>query len=177
MASSRTISYFLVLMVLSIFSFSEAREILVGSNTDAWKIPSSDSESLNRWAEGSRFQIGDSLVWKYDAQKDSVLQVTKQDYATCNISSPIAKYKDGSTKVKLDRSGPLYFISGASGHCEKGQKLIVVVLSARHGLTGISPAPSPMEYDGPAVAPTSSGTSLRGGLMVILGGLVGMVLF
>ncbi|KAF8389207.1 hypothetical protein HHK36_025900 [Tetracentron sinense] len=147
-----------------------ARDILVGSKTDAWKIPSSESDSLNRWAEGSRFQVGDSLVWKYNAEEDSVLQVTKKDYLSCNVSSSIAEYKDGNTKVKLDRSGPFYFISGVKGNCEKGQKLIVVVLSGRHRFMGISPAPSPMEYDGPAMAPTSSAASLRGGLMVVLVG-------
>ncbi|KAE8672060.1 nuclear nucleic acid-binding protein C1D [Hibiscus syriacus] len=54
--------------------------------------------------------------------------------------------------------GPFYFISGAKGHCEQGQKLVVVVLSPRHSYTGISPAPSPAEIEGPAVAPTSNGS-------------------
>jgi hypothetical protein len=55
---SRAISAFVLLFVLS---YSEAREIMVGGKTDAWKIPSSQSDSLNQWAEGSRFLIGDSL--------------------------------------------------------------------------------------------------------------------
>ncbi|GMY29177.1 early nodulin-like protein 1 [Fagus crenata] len=163
---SRAISAFVLLFVLS---YSEAREIMVGGKTDAWKIPSSQSDSLNQWAEGSRFLIGDSLVWKYDSGKDSVLQVNKENYVSCNTSNPIEEYKDGNTKVKLDRSGPFYFISGSKGHCEKGQKLVVVVLSPRHRYTGISPAPSPVEFDGPAVAPTSSATKLQSGLMVALG--------
>ncbi|XP_010242072.1 PREDICTED: early nodulin-like protein 1 [Nelumbo nucifera] len=176
MAFSRPLASCMLLVCL-LFSFSEAREILVGGKTDAWEIPSSEPESLNRWAGASRFQIGDSLVWKYDANKDSVLQVTKEAYASCNVSSPIAEYKDGNTKVVLDRSGPFYFISGANGHCEKGQKLIVVVLSPRSGFISFSPAASPSEIEAPAVAPTSSATSLKGGLMVVLGILVGMVLF
>ena len=109
-----------------------------------------------KWAEASRFQVGDSLgtipilnlrflafphlgfvhlfqefayssgfcfvftVWNYDPSKDSLLQVSKKDYDSCNTSSPIAVYKDGNTKVKLDRSGPFYFISGTRGNCEKG---------------------------------------------------------
>ncbi|XP_042964779.1 early nodulin-like protein 3 [Carya illinoinensis] len=100
-----------------------AREFLVGGKTKAWIIPAFDSKSLNKWAEGSRFQIGDSLVWNYDPSKNSLLQVSEKDYESCSTSSPIAVYKDGNTKVKLDRSGPLYFISGIEGHCEKGQKL------------------------------------------------------
>ncbi|KAG7953707.1 hypothetical protein I3843_12G123000 [Carya illinoinensis] len=157
-----------VFMLLLLFSFSEAREIVVGGSADAWKTPSSQSESLNKWAESFCFRVGDSLVWKYDGGKDSVLQVNKEDYLSCNTSKPIEEYKDGNTKVMLDRSGPFYFISGANGHCEKGQKFVVVVLSPRHRYTGISPAPSPVELEGPAVAPTSSATRLQGGLMVAL---------
>ncbi|KDP33508.1 hypothetical protein JCGZ_07079 [Jatropha curcas] len=166
----RVIPFSLVLITLML-GFSEAKDVLIGGKTDAWKIPSSQSDSLNKWAETARFQIGDSLVWKYDSQKDSVLQVTREAYLSCNTSNPIEEYKDGNTKVKLDRSGPFYFISGAEGHCEKGQKIIVVVLSTRNRITAISPAPSPaeFEFEGPAVAPTSSATSLKGSLVVALG--------
>ncbi|XP_021597148.2 early nodulin-like protein 1 [Manihot esculenta] len=162
----------LLLTVALLLGFSEAKEILVGGKTDAWKIPSSQSDSLNNWAESARFRIGDFLVWKYDSQKDSVLQVTREAYLSCNTSNPIEEYGDGNTKVKLDRSGAYYFISGAEGHCVKGQKMIVVVLSQRHRYTGISPAPSPAEFEGPAVAPTSAATSLKGSLVVSLGVLL-----
>lgn len=104
-----------------------------------------------------------------------MLQVSEKDFESCSTSSPIAVYKDGSTKVKLDRSGSFYFISGAEGHCEKGQKLVTVVLSLRRQFSYVSPAPSPVEFEGPAVAPTSGGASLRGGLMVVFGFLVGLV--
>ncbi|KAJ6383076.1 hypothetical protein OIU77_031490 [Salix suchowensis] len=162
------------LVLMSFFvGLSQAKDVLVGGKTDAWKIPSSESsDSLNKWAEAARFLVGDSLVWKYDGQKDSVLQVTKESYASCNTTNPIEEYKDGNTKVNLDRSGPFYFISGAQGHCEKGQKLAVVVLSQKHRYTGISPSPSPAEFDGPAVAPTSSASTLRGGFLVALGVLI-----
>ncbi|XP_028064312.1 early nodulin-like protein 1 [Camellia sinensis] len=106
--------------------------------------------------------------WNYDSNKDSVLQVSKRDYVTCNTSSPIAEYKDGNTKVRLDKAGPFYFISGAEGHCEKGQRLIVVVMSERHRRhLGIAPAPSPAEFQGPAIAPTSGATRFQGGLVVV----------
>lgn len=99
-----------------------------------------------------------------------MLQVSKRDYVTCNTSSPIEEYKDGNTKVKLDHSGPYYFISGSQGHCQKGQKLIVIVLSSKHSNHfGMAPAPSPVHFDGPAVAPTSSSAGLGGGLAVVFG--------
>ncbi|KAL7187226.1 hypothetical protein ACSBR1_037320 [Camellia fascicularis] len=174
--SARDLVSSVLVFLMMIISFSEARELLVGGKTNAWKTPSSESESLNLWAQNSRFLIGDSLVWNYDGNKDSVVEVRKRDYITCNTSSPIAEHKDGNTKVKLDRSGPFYFISGEEGHCEKGQKLIVVVMSAKHATRhfGIAPAPSPVDFQGPAVAPTSAAAAavLYGGLMVALAGFV-----
>ncbi|KAL7122307.1 hypothetical protein ACP275_01G037700 [Erythranthe tilingii] len=175
-------SVVVLLIVLFSVGFSEARDYLVGGKADAWKIPTSDSDSLNHWAQNSRFLIGDSLVWQYDAASDSVLQVTKRDYVTCNTSSPIETYTGGQTKVKLEQYGPHYFISGAQGHCEKGQKLIVVVISERHHRhIEVSPAPSPAEFEGPAAAPApapaSGARSLSGGLLtVVLGALLGLVM-
>ncbi|KAL3500309.1 hypothetical protein ACH5RR_039402 [Cinchona calisaya] len=173
---SRAISSSSTILVLCclFFSFSEAnRDLLAGGKTDSWKIPSSESDSLNKWAQRSRFIIGDTLVWNYDGSKDSVLLVNKRDYITCNTSSPIEAYNDGNTKVKLEHSGPYHFISGAEGHCEKGQKFLVVVLSEKHGRKFISPAPSPVEeFQGPAVAPTSSASRFKGSLLMVAFGAV-----
>ncbi|XP_071723948.1 early nodulin-like protein 14 [Rutidosis leptorrhynchoides] len=162
----------LALFLLLFSSLCEARDILVGGKTDSWKIPTAQSDTINQWAGDSRFRIGDTLVLNYDKEKDSVLEVTKEAYMSCNTSNPITEYKDGNTKVKLDRSGPFYFISGAEGHCAKGLKLIVVVMSPRHS-TISSPAPSPMESEGPAVAPTSSATSLKATILMGFGAVFG----
>ncbi|CAI8599539.1 unnamed protein product [Vicia faba] len=171
--SSRTVSASLLFMFF-LFGLSAAKELLVGGNVNAWKVPSSEADSLNKWAEKSRFNVGDHLVWKYDGGKDSVLQVSKDDYANCNSSNPIEEYNDGNTKVKLDRPGPFYFISGAKGHCEKGQKLVVVVITPRRRHSAVSPAPSPAPSsaeleEGPAVAPTSSAPVLHTGSVTALG--------
>lgn len=109
-------------------------------------------------------------VFRYEAGKDSVLQVTREAYEKCNTTSPKSTYTDGNTKVKLDQAGPVYFISGTEGHCQKGQKLRLVVVTPRN--SEFSPAPSPSElYDGPAVAPTSGAAKLTG-----VFGVVGLVL-
>ncbi|WOK95052.1 early nodulin-like protein 1 [Canna indica] len=179
MASSLNSHSLLCLLILAIFTSSEAKDFLVGGNENAWRVPPTTTDSLNQWAENNRFQVGDSLVWKYDAGKDSVLQVTREAYLSCNKSSPIAEHKDGATVVELRRSGAYYFISGAEGACEEGEKLIVVVLSDRHSLRalGLAPAPAPAEYEGPAVAPTSgaarstaaaAAAALSTGMMVVL---------
>lgn len=61
-----------------------------------------------------------------------MIQVRKKDYERCDRSEPIRGYKDGHTKIELKRSGPFYFISGEEGHCQRGEKLLVVVLSPNH---------------------------------------------
>ncbi|XP_073314650.1 early nodulin-like protein 13 [Primulina huaijiensis] len=146
---------------------SEARVYLVGGKNNAWRTPSSEADSLSSWSEKSRFLIGDSLVFEYDGSKDSVLLVTKGDYLACNTSSPIESYSGGNTTVKLERSGPYYFISGEQGNCVNGQKVIVVVISERHNrFIGGSPAASPEEGMSPAPLPTSGGEMPMGGLVV-----------
>ncbi|KAK9274846.1 hypothetical protein L1049_022100 [Liquidambar formosana] len=177
MASFRTFLPYLALVFL-LFTLSESKEILVGGKENSWKIPSSPSENLNQWAQKTRFKVGDFLVWKYDGKADSVLQVTMEDYESCNTSKPTKEYKDGNTKIELNESGPFYFISGAEGHCVKGQKLTVVVLSGQHGKGGEppvpAPAPSPVESYGPAAlapTPANDGGGLRGGFVGVMLGL------
>ncbi|XP_043694097.1 early nodulin-like protein 1, partial [Telopea speciosissima] len=186
-----------LILLFLLFTFSEAngREILVGGKSDSWKIPSSAAEALNHWAEATRFKIGDSLIWNYDPKQDSVVEVDQENYDRCNTSNSIAEYKDGNTKVKLNRSGPFYFISGAQGNCQKGEKLIVVVLSPNHDkpkksppspspgpVWSDTPVPSPMGFHTPAPAPEKSGGAggFSGGVvaaLMVFGSLVGMALF
>ncbi|KAL0843641.1 hypothetical protein Bca101_016887 [Brassica carinata] len=119
----------------------EGREILVGGKSNTWKVPDSTEETLNHWSERTRFKIGDSLLWKYNAENDSVMQVNQKDYERCDRSEPIRGYKDGHTKIELNRSGPFYFISGEEGHCQRGEKLLVVVLSPNHNRSNAADAP------------------------------------
>ncbi|CAN8273409.1 unnamed protein product [Cochlearia groenlandica] len=165
---------------------SKPRLILVGGYFGAWKIPDSSNNTLNHWAENNRFKIGDFLVWKYEKNVDSVLQVTKEDYEYCNTSNPLKQYNDGDTKVELEKSGPYFFISGAPSNCEKGEKITLVVLAERKPSGGggddnpkISPISSPTLA--PAQAPTAVhnaavglkvGSGLCGFLTAVVIGLV-----
>ncbi|CAB87774.1 putative protein [Arabidopsis thaliana] len=89
-----------------------------------WVVPpANSSESFNDWASNKRFQVGDIIQFKY--KKDSVMQVTKESYKQCNSSHPRFYSNTGKTRFMFDHSVPYYFISGTSGHCEKGQKMIV----------------------------------------------------
>lgn len=58
---SRTVTLPVLLLVFFFISFSEGRDYLIGGKPNAWTIPTSESDSLNHWAQKSRFLIGDSL--------------------------------------------------------------------------------------------------------------------
>lgn len=61
-------------------------------------------------------------------KKDSVLEVTQEDYEKCRSAHPLFYSNNGNTIYTLNRSDLFYFISGVSGHCERGLKMIIKVL-------------------------------------------------
>lgn len=137
------------LCVVMLMQRVEATSFTVGGSK-GWTCPSDSTPLYNQWAERMRFQIGDSLLFVYPGESDSVLLVTKDDYTNCNTNSPLEKHTDGHTEFKLNQSGPHYFISGNKDNCLKNEKLVVVVLSDRTKknsssttLSPPSPAPSP----------------------------------
>uniref|UniRef100_A0A2N9FWV3 Phytocyanin domain-containing protein n=1 Tax=Fagus sylvatica TaxID=28930 RepID=A0A2N9FWV3_FAGSY len=180
MASLRTSIPVLTLLLL-LFTFSEAKVFQVGGNENSWNTTTS-SESLNHWAENERFEVGDFLIFEYNPKIDSLLEVSKEDYESCKVTNAIKEYKDGKTKVELDKSGPFYFISKAKGSCEKGQKLTVVVLSNKHHHKhSPSPASAPgaqapgAQAPGPALppyTPPNGAIGLRGGFIGIVVGII-----
>ncbi|KAJ4815824.1 Early nodulin-like protein 1 [Rhynchospora pubera] len=176
------VSLFFLILSLCLTT-AQAKEFLVGGKVNAWAVPASSSDTLNKWAEASRFQVGDSLVWNFDPEKDSVLRVTREAYLACNTTNPVASYKNGSTVMTLNHSGAYYFISGISDNCQKGEKVIVVVMSERHSFRKhLAPAPAPesgADFRAPAFAPTAGAQDRvvvsRGMLSLVLGlGLVAL---
>ncbi|XP_055802333.1 early nodulin-like protein 1 [Solanum dulcamara] len=169
------LAYF-VIITFSTRCFCEAREFVVDGKENSWKIPSSPNE-LNKWAEKNRFQIGDYIVLNYDPKSDSVLEVNEEDYNNCNKAQPIKTYKDGETKILLDKSGPFFFISGANGHCENGQKLQLKVLSPQHSSSNDHfTASAPVKFITPAPSPVSGSSGMKigiiGGFMVMLASFI-----
>jgi hypothetical protein len=69
---SKTASTSLLFLFL-LFGFSAAKELLVGGKIDSWKVPSSEADSLNRWAEKSRFNVGDHLGNFFNIHKHSFI--------------------------------------------------------------------------------------------------------
>ncbi|XP_019251245.1 PREDICTED: early nodulin-like protein 1 [Nicotiana attenuata] len=154
---------FLFLIFLEFFCSSQAYTFHAGGK-NGWILK--PFESYNHWAERNRFQVNDTIVFKYKKGHDSVLIVHKDDYIKCKKNKPIHAFKNGHSKFKFPKSGPFYFISGHADNCKNGQKLIVVVLSPNHNKTSVetsSPSPAP--------APTKSAAAS------IMGGSSGLVWF
>ncbi|KAJ6753606.1 hypothetical protein OIU79_026439 [Salix purpurea] len=128
-----------VFHVLGLLSFllviekSNAFQFPVGGDLKGWTVPDNTSSKnhYNDWANITRFQIGDSLLFSYDSSKDSVLQVSKEDYDNCTTTNPIAAFHDAKTVITFKHSGPYYFISGNKDNCLKNEKVVVVVLADR----------------------------------------------
>lgn len=153
MAFQRHMNIFFFFLLLSCFLFSsQASKFYVGGR-DGWVLH--PSENYTHWTQKNRFQINDTLVFKYKKGSDSVLVVNKDDYYNCNTKNPIKKLEEGDSEYKLDKSGPFFFISGKEQNCEKGQKLIVTVLSVKHSNTSHQ-NPPPKTPIAPTQAPTPS---------------------
>ncbi|CAH9099977.1 unnamed protein product, partial [Cuscuta europaea] len=122
---------------LMLLSSCDALEFDVGGS-DGWVL--NPSESYEHWATRMRFQVNDSLVFRYDEGHDTVLEVKgRDDYEKCSTQNPVNKMDDGNSVFKLDRPGPFYFISGNRECCLKGQKVVVVVLAARNENSTLPP--------------------------------------
>lgn len=136
-------------MLACLFTTSYSYQFTVGGK-DGWVL--NPSVDYNTWSQHMRFIINDSVLFKYKQGADSVLEVSKDDYDKCNTGNPIKKMEDGNSIFTLDRSGPFYFISGNKDNCDKGQKLQIVVISARN-------QGKPPQTPAPAVAPPSNGST------------------
>lgn len=91
------------------------------------------------------------VVFVYPKDQDSVLLVEPADYNACNTSSYVKKFDDGDTVVTLDRSGPLFFISGVEANCRANEKLIVMVAGSAS-----APAPAAQQGSGSPTPSTSA---------------------
>ncbi|XP_065010229.1 early nodulin-like protein 3 [Musa acuminata AAA Group] len=142
-------------VLLGLLVDSTGAYVFYAGGRDGWVLH--PSESYHDWAGRNRFQVNDTIVFRYKKGSDSVLVVTKQDYDACDVSKPIQKLDGGDSVFKIDRSGPFYFISGAPGKCSQGQKLVVVVMAVRQPPSEPSvPSPASPPHIPPSPTPAAS---------------------
>ncbi|CAH1453524.1 unnamed protein product [Lactuca virosa] len=185
---------FSILFIVLIQSNVIAYQFQVG-NLQAWNIPTStDPKIYTNWPKKLNFKIGDSLLFLYPPSEDSVIQVTKESYDTCNLKDPILYMNNGNSLFNITSPGVFYFTSGVSGHCEKSQKLQISVFAADGSLPlppssapGGALADSAPSYptvfggipSGPGAKSSSSSSTVKvsvlisAGIGVLMWGLVG----
>ncbi|GAA0165619.1 hypothetical protein LIER_20974 [Lithospermum erythrorhizon] len=118
-------SFFILILAFQVVLVSSI-EFNVGGKK-GWVVPQSkDDQHYNDWASENRFKVDDTLNFEF--KDDSVLVVTEEEYEKCISARPMFFSNNGNTVFKLNRPGLFYFISGVSGHCSKGLKMIVKVL-------------------------------------------------
>ncbi|EFJ08073.1 hypothetical protein SELMODRAFT_429219 [Selaginella moellendorffii] len=133
----------------------ESAEYVVGESA-GWMIPSA-AVNYSAWALKHNYHPGDTLLFNYQQQGDSVLEVNRADFMNCIKTNPINHHSDGKTLIRISRPGPHWFISGVPGHCEQGQKFGIMATPASPGSrsspsTPQAPSPtpsSPSSHSGP----------------------------
>ncbi|KAA0061324.1 mavicyanin-like [Cucumis melo var. makuwa] len=120
------LAFFFLILLSFHFLPAISTDFLVG-DSDGWSVPKpKEADKYNKWASHNRFNVDDTVHFKYE--KDSVMMVTEEEYKQCVSPKPLFYENNGDSVVKLDRAGLFYFISGVSGHCQKGQRMIIKVL-------------------------------------------------
>ncbi|CAL4978451.1 unnamed protein product [Urochloa decumbens] len=140
----------LAVLLAASSSSADARDFHVGG----WAP--NPAEPFNTWAERNRFQVNDTLVFRYNKDADAVLVVTQSHYDACNTTEPILRLAGGESRFVFNASGPYFFISADAGRCKAGERLIVVVLAVRNNNNN---TPSPPTLSPPKSSSPSPPTS------------------
>lgn len=85
------------------------------------------------------------------------MEVREADYKKCNATHPTFFSNTGNTVFRLNHSGLFFFISGVSGHCGMGQRMIIKVMAADESSSSSSPGGESSRS--PAAAVLSLGVS------------------
>ncbi|GJV06746.1 uclacyanin 1-like protein [Tanacetum coccineum] len=117
-----------------------AVDYTVGRPNGGWDL----STDLSAWASSQTFSVGDNLDFQFTSTHD-VLEVTKENYDSCGLGSPISTTVTSPARFPLTAAGSRYFICGRGAHCSQGMKVQIDV--------GSTAAPAP-----PQTTPPSSPT-------------------
>ncbi|KAJ4824125.1 hypothetical protein Tsubulata_038787 [Turnera subulata] len=120
MANNR-VSLLVMLLVIALSPLVCSATLYNVGDSGDWRL----GIDYNQWACSKSFHVGDTIVFKFNPQIYNVVQVSKQDYESCNASSPINIYITGHDYITLQSAVDSYFLSGFPGQCHGGLKLKV----------------------------------------------------
>ncbi|XP_029126143.1 mavicyanin-like [Cajanus cajan] len=130
----------MLVVIATIFlpSIAMAKEFVVGDD-HGWTI----GFNYAAWAADKTFQVGDTLVFNYDAGKHNVFKVNGTLFQSCTVPPASEGLHTGSDSIVLETPGRKWYICGFVGHCNAGQKLVITVQPQNLPPT---PAPSPLQH-------------------------------
>lgn len=194
---------FLSLIAFGFAITSNANTYTVGDNS-GWDI----STNLDTWEQDKKFIVGDVLgnysfilymcfscylfllilrrysfvlsVFQY-ASTDSVCEVGKESFQTCNTTNVIKCFSDGNTSIPLTSPGERYFFCGNRLYCYSGMKLDVLVernqsIVAEAPLTGVPEAESGgSKNNNPSTVVPSTAMFVRVGSESVCLGIFGLL--
>ncbi|KAL2944095.1 Uclacyanin 1 [Bienertia sinuspersici] len=129
-----------------------ATTYMVG-DTSGWDI----STNLDSWKTGKKFVVGDVLAFQYSSSTDSVCEVTKKEFDSCETTNALQQSTSGNTTFPLTKPGDRYFVCCNRLYCLGGMKLHIHVES--DSTTAASPVGAPDAAPGPG--PTATGAFPR----------------
>ncbi|MCO5569003.1 hypothetical protein L7F22_022708 [Adiantum nelumboides] len=120
-------STFVCLIIASVICVSSlpvrAKNYMVGGS-QGWSL----GVDYQTWSSQYNFQQGDTLFFKYQAGTHNVMQVSQDDYNSCDFKNPIgADNGEGNSTVTLASTGTFFYLCGVAGHCPGGMKLTIFV--------------------------------------------------
>jgi hypothetical protein len=89
--------------------------------------------------------------FEYDNKENDVMQVSHEDFHSCNPKAPVNIYESGRDSITMWEPGHLFYICTKHGHCKAGQKVDIRVLSPPPPTSTPSQPPS---SPGSSTAPT-----------------------
>ncbi|KAG0590847.1 hypothetical protein KC19_1G131000 [Ceratodon purpureus] len=149
---SASLSYIVTVFVVAMSTFlgvSHAVQHVVGGDVQKWAFLQANSPITfyNDWAANQTFTTGDTMLFTYNNNTHSVVEVaTQADFDACNLQANISKYYSGADSVFISKAGTSFFICGTPTHCGQGMKVSIVATGAT-----VAAPPSPV-VQGPAPA-------------------------
>ncbi|KAK7308081.1 hypothetical protein VNO77_41675 [Canavalia gladiata] len=155
------------LMMMATFQVSYAVVHKVGDSA-GWTIIG--NVDYKKWAATKNFQVGDTIIFEYNAQFHNVMRVTHAMYKSCNATSPLTTLSSGNDTIKITNYGHHFFMCGVPGHCQAGQKVDINVLRVS-AAAAPTPSSSAMASSVPATNAPSPTPNHASPLIVGLMGL------
>ncbi|KAK4406037.1 Early nodulin-like protein 3 [Sesamum angolense] len=144
-----------------------------------WTITGVDYE---RWASTHSLKVGDTVVFNYDNESNDVIQVTEENYNTCNSDDPIDIFNSGNDELEYTNPGSFYYLCSFPNRCLYNKQKIEIKVSAsgndttpptpsrRSPSAPFFPGPTPPGVNSPPV--TNLGGKVNTGAASTLGLLV-----